>query len=42
MDGDLIVSSHQFDLGEDGTTEKLVGIVMDLTDGEAVGDGLGV
>jgi hypothetical protein len=29
------------DLGEDGTTEKLVAVVMDMTDGVAVGDGLG-
>jgi hypothetical protein len=32
MDGNLIVRSHQVDLGEDGTTEKLVGVVMDMTD----------
>jgi hypothetical protein len=37
MDGDLILSSHPVDLGEDGTTEKLVGVVMDMTDGVAVG-----
>jgi hypothetical protein len=42
MDGDLIVSSHQVDLGEYGTTEKVVGAVMDVTDGAAVGDGPGV
>jgi hypothetical protein len=29
IDGDLIVSSHQVDLGEDGTTKKLVAVVMD-------------
>jgi hypothetical protein len=42
MDGDLIVSSHQVDLGEDGATEKLVGIVMNMTDGVAVRDDPGV
>jgi hypothetical protein len=29
MDENLI-SSHQVDLGENGTTEKLVGVVMDM------------
>jgi hypothetical protein len=38
MDGDLIVSCHQVDLGEDGTIEKLLGIIMDMTDGVAVLD----
>jgi hypothetical protein len=42
MDGDLVVSSHQVDFGEDGTTEELVGIVTDMMDGVAVGDGPGV
>jgi hypothetical protein len=37
MDGDLIVSSHQVDLGKYGTPEKLVGVVMDMTDGVEVG-----
>jgi hypothetical protein len=42
MDGDFAVSSHQVDLGEEGTTEKLVGVVMDMTDGVVVEDGPGV
>jgi hypothetical protein len=42
MDGDLVVSSHQVDFGEDGTTEKLVGVVMDMPDGVAVGNCTGV
>jgi hypothetical protein len=42
MDGDLIVSSHQADFGEDGTTAKLVGVVMDMPDGVAVGNDTGV
>jgi hypothetical protein len=42
MDGDFIVWCHQVDLGEDGTTEKLVGAIMDMTDGVAIGDGPGV
>jgi hypothetical protein len=39
MDGDLIVSCQKVDLGEYGKTEKLVGVVMDITDGVEVGDG---
>jgi hypothetical protein len=42
MDGDLIVSSHQVDFEEDGTTEKQMGVVMDMPDGVAVGNGTGV
>jgi hypothetical protein len=42
IDGDLVVCSHQVDLGEDGTTEKLVGVVMDMADGVVVCDGPGV
>jgi hypothetical protein len=34
--------SRQVDSGEDGKTEKLVGVVMDMLDGEAVGTGTGV
>jgi hypothetical protein len=36
MNGNLVVRSHQVDLGEDGRTEKLVRVVMDMTDGVAV------
>jgi hypothetical protein len=36
------MSSHQVDFGEDGTTEKLVGVVMDMPDGVAVGNGAGI
>jgi hypothetical protein len=42
MDGDLVVSSHQVDFGEDGTTEKRVGVIMDMPDGVAVGNDSGV
>jgi hypothetical protein len=35
----LVVSSRQVDLSEDGTTEKLVGVVMDMPDGVAVRNG---
>jgi hypothetical protein len=42
MAGYFIVSSNQVDLGDDGKTEKLVGVFMDMTDGVAVGDGPGV
>jgi hypothetical protein len=42
MDGDLVVSSHQADFGEDGTTEKLVGVIVVIPDGVAVGNGTGV
>jgi hypothetical protein len=42
MDGDLIVSSHPFDFREDGTTEKLVGVIMDMPGWVAVGNSTGV
>jgi hypothetical protein len=42
MDGDFIAYSHQVDLGEDGTTEKLMGVVVDMTYGVAAGDGPGI
>jgi hypothetical protein len=42
MDGDLVVDSHQVDFGEDGATEKLVGVVVDMADGVEVGNGPGV
>jgi hypothetical protein len=42
MDGDLILSLHQVDFGEDGKTEKQVGVVVDMTDWVAVGNGSGV
>lgn len=38
MDGYFIVSSCQIDLGE-GTSEKLVGVIMDMTEGVDFGDG---
>jgi hypothetical protein len=40
LDGNLVVCSHQIDLGEEGTTKKLVGIVVDMLDGIAVRNGL--
>jgi hypothetical protein len=39
MDGNLVVCSHHIDFGEDRTTEKLVRIVVDMTDGIAGGNG---
>jgi hypothetical protein len=33
MDEDFIVSSYQVDFWKDGTTEKLVGVVIDMTMG---------
>jgi hypothetical protein len=42
MDGNLVVGSHQVDFGKDGTGEKLVGVVVDVTDGVAFGNGPGV
>jgi hypothetical protein len=42
MDGDLIVSCHQVDFREDGTTEKLMGVIMDMPDGVVVGNITGV
>jgi hypothetical protein len=42
MDGDLVISSNRVDFGEDGTPEKLVGVVMDMQNGIAVGNYTGV
>jgi hypothetical protein len=42
MHGDSVVCSHHVNLGEDETTEKLVGVVVDMADGVAVWDGPGV
>jgi hypothetical protein len=42
VDGNLFVDSHQVDLGEDGTTEKLVGVVVNMSDVVAVRNGTGV
>jgi hypothetical protein len=42
MAGDLVVSSNQVDFGEDGTTEKLVGVIMGMPDGVAFGNDTGV
>jgi hypothetical protein len=33
MDVDLVVSSRQVDFREDGTTEKLIGLVTDMLAG---------
>jgi hypothetical protein len=38
----VVVCPHQIDLGEEATTRELVGIIMYVTDGIAVGDGSGV
>jgi hypothetical protein len=38
----LVVSSHQVYLREDATTRELVGIIVNVTDGVAVGNGTGV
>jgi hypothetical protein len=42
MDGNLILGSHQVNFAENGTTEKLVGIIIDMADGIGVGNGTGV
>jgi hypothetical protein len=42
MDGNLIVGAHQVNFGENGTTEELVGVIVDMADGVAVGNGPGV
>jgi hypothetical protein len=42
MHGNLIVCPHQIDLGEEATTREVVGIIVDVTDGIAVGDGSSV
>jgi hypothetical protein len=38
----LVIGSQQFNFGENGTTEKLVGVIMDMADGVVVGNGTGV
>jgi hypothetical protein len=42
MDEDLIIGSQWVNFGENETTEKLVGVIVDMADGEAVGNGTGV
>jgi hypothetical protein len=42
MDRDFVIGSHQVDFGKDGATEKLVGVVVNMADGVAVGNGPGV
>jgi hypothetical protein len=42
MDGNLILGLHQINFGENGTTEKLVGVIVDMVDGVAVGNCTGV
>jgi hypothetical protein len=37
MDGYFVVRSHLVDFGENGASEKLVGVVMDMSDGVAFG-----
>jgi hypothetical protein len=39
MDWDLVLCCQQVDFGEDETTEKQVGVVMEMSDGVEVGDG---
>jgi hypothetical protein len=34
--------THEIDFGEDGTTREFVGIFMNMTDGVAIGNGMGV
>jgi hypothetical protein len=41
MDGNLVVYPYQIDLGE-ATTRELVGVIMYVKDGIAVGNGSGV
>jgi hypothetical protein len=42
MDGNLIVCLHQIGLKEEVTTRELVGVLMYVTDGIAVGTGLDI
>jgi hypothetical protein len=39
MNEDLIVSSHQVDFGEYGTTENLVEVIVGMPDRVVVGNG---
>jgi hypothetical protein len=38
----LVVCPYQTDLGEEATTKELLGVIMYVTDGIAVGNGSGV
>jgi hypothetical protein len=42
MDRNVIVGSHQVNFAENGTTEKLMGVIMNMPDGVAVWNGTGV
>jgi hypothetical protein len=42
MDGDLVVCCHQVNLGENGTTKKLMGVIVNMTDRITVWDCPGV
>jgi hypothetical protein len=42
MEENLVVSSHQVDFGEHGTTETLVGVIVDILDGVTAGNSTGV
>jgi hypothetical protein len=42
MDGNFVVRSHQVDFRKDGTAEKLVGVIVDMVDEVAVGNGAGI
>jgi hypothetical protein len=42
VDRDLVVCSHQIDFRKDGTAEMLVGVVVKVADGIAVGNGAGI
>jgi hypothetical protein len=39
---DLVVSLDEIYFGEDGASRQAMGIVMDVFDGEGIGDGSGV
>jgi hypothetical protein len=42
MDRDLVIRCHQVNLGEDRTPEKLVGVIVDMTDWVALWDYPGI
>jgi hypothetical protein len=42
VDGNLVICTHDFDLGKDGTTRKVMGIILNVWKRIPVRDGSGV
>jgi hypothetical protein len=42
MHGNLVLCSHQIDLGEKATTREVMGEIVDATDRKSIGNGSGI